>query len=478
MRRRDLLLAGLSLPALAARAQTLPNPQAAKRDDTVGAGYSRLVIARWGDALLPEAPPFTPAALTGEQADTQFPYDAVIGALITPPQGQDGIPRLVLVTANPTAPARMMFAPGADSPDVAGREQGVTVMNLQYLNNRWVSVDGGYQARRLADGTLCQISGPAVMAIGNSVQGVLAVQDACATPWSTVLLAEGDAAPWLTRLATVGYGYGNPATAALFGWVVEFNALDPQSIPVKRTALGRIARAGIAATATADGRPVVFFTQDDPNGCLFRFVGAGPGLDAGTLSVARVTGTTLAWADLGSDIPTLAGLAGAAQSAGGTGFNAPGGLAVGEGVLYLAESGGDGRVTSFVTKDFSARTYTSAVVVTGGDTGTGTWLRCPRRVSLDAAGRLWIGTDQGGDTAATADGLFVLSAGVLSAAYFAPVGAALGGAAVDPGTNTVFAAVRHPGATPSASYNFPATRWPTLLPNMPPQTTIIGLVPA
>jgi len=38
--------------------------------------------------------------------------------------------------------------------------------------------------------------------------------------------------------------------------------------------------------------------------------------------------------------------------------------------------------------------------------------------------------------------------------------------------------VRHPGATPEASFNFPATRWPTLLPNMPPQSTIVGLVSA
>jgi secreted PhoX family phosphatase len=462
--RRRALLAGFSLLALVAARRGVAQT-AVKLDDTVAAGYQRIVIARWGDAVLPEAPPFIPAALTGAQADTQFPYDAVIAALITPPLAQDGIPRLVLVTANPTAPARMMFAPGSDNPDVAGREQGVTVMNLQYLSGRWVSVDGGYQTRRLADGTLCQISGPATVAVGGSVQGILAVQDGCATPWNTVLLAEGDATSWLTRLGGVGYGYADPTSATRFGWVVEFDAMDPGSIPVKRTALGRIARAGIAATATADGRPVVFFTQDDPAGCLFRFIGAGPGLDAGTLAVARVTGGTLAWADLGADIPTLAGLAGAAQEAAGTPFNAPGGLALGNGVLYLAAADG---VTGFTTGDFTARTFAATPVVS---------LRAARRVNVDASGRLWIGTDQNGDTT-TADGLYALEDGVPQAVYLAPLGAALGGAAFDAGTSTIFAAVRHPGATPSASYNFPATRWPTFQPGMPPQSTIIGLVPA
>jgi secreted PhoX family phosphatase len=81
----------------------------------------------------------------------------------------------------------------------------------------------------------------------------------------------------------------------------------------------------------------------------------------------------------------------------------------------------------------------------------------------------------------TADGLFIMqTAGpspfLISTAYLAPIGAAIGGAAFDGVNGTVFAAVRHPGATPSASFSFPATRWPTLAPNMPPQTTLIGLV--
>ena len=54
------------------------------------------------------------------------------------------------------------------------------------------------------DGTLCQISGPVAASIGTTVQGVLAPQAACTTPWGTALLAEGDVGPWLTRLADVG----------------------------------------------------------------------------------------------------------------------------------------------------------------------------------------------------------------------------------------------------------------------------------
>jgi secreted PhoX family phosphatase len=528
--RRRTWLGGLALAALSrgiARAQSAlgvsappPAPasaaQAPKLDDTVSARFSRIVLARWGDAVLPNAPPFTPDALTSHAADTQFPYDGVIAGMVAPPPAQDGIARLVMVVANPTAPARMVFPGGVDVPDVAGRLQGVTILNLQYLSGRWVTVDGGYQSRRLNDGTLCQISGPVAGSIGTTVQGVLAVQAGCATPWGNVLLAEGDAAPWLSRLAGVGYGYDDPTDAARFGWVAEFNALDPGSIPIKRTALGRIARAGIAATSTSDGRAVIFFSQDAAAGCFFRFIAAtaatdGTALDSGTLAVAQIAGGGISWVDLGSDIPTLAGLAGAAAYAGGSVFDAPGGIAIAanNAAVYLACAGnaaraqadllnprvgdGNGHIVMFTVPDgdVTAKNFAGSVVLAAGnparDAGTNytpgsdSWLTQPRTLDLDPAQNLWIGTDQRGAVSAAADGLFVMqTAGpspyLISTAYLAPIGAALGGAGFDAGTRTCFAAVRHPGATPGASFNHPATRWPTLLPAMPPQTTVIGLV--
>ena len=105
-------------------------------------------------------------------------------------------------------------------------------------------------------------------------------------------------------------------------------------------------RGGLAATQTKDGRPVVFFTEDAPAGALFRFVAAtaatdGTALDSGTLSVAKLSGNGIIWADLGNDVPTLVGLAGAAQSAGAEIFDAPGGLALSADgdTLYMACAG-------------------------------------------------------------------------------------------------------------------------------------------
>lgn len=492
-------------------AQLAPGPQAPALDDKIGPGYTRSVIISWGDLLQPDAPPFVPSALTVEQASSQFPYDAVIAAIISPPPSQDGIERRVLVTANPTAPARMLFSEGVDSPAVAGKEQGVTVMNLQYLSDQWMVVVGGYQTRRLSDDTLCQVTGPVAQAIGETAQGVLAVNNGCKTSWNTTLLTEGQAAPWLARLAGLGLACDSPQNAPLYGWVIELNPLDPLSLPIKHTAMGRIARGGIAATTSKDGLPVIFFTQDEASGMLFRFIAATPGaLDSGTLSVALLTDTGIAWADLPNDPASLAGLAGSGSTAGGVMFDAPGGLALSADgkTIYMACAGNenrsvpdllnpragnnDGHIVEFTLPngDPTAKNFAAGIALVAGNPATApqtqygpgsqAWLRKPRTLAFDPAGNLWIGTDQNGDTTETADGLFIMQTngpaqGAVAYAYLAPVGAAAGGVAFDADTKTAFGAVRHPGATPDASFDNPATRWPTLRPDMPPQTTIISL---
>jgi secreted PhoX family phosphatase len=527
MRRRQIL-GGFSLAAVTplgfVLAQAVPQPaerepQAPKLDDTVGTGFNRIVIARWGDAVFPDAPPFTPYPLTALQADRQFPYDAAIAGFVIPPPAQDGIPRLIATFANPAAPARMVFPSGMDVPDVAGRLQGVTVLNLQFMRGRWVTVDGGYQSRRLNDDTLCQISGPAASAIGNTVQGILAPQGGCVTPWGTVLLVEDDPSPWLTRLAGALPRFADPLIAPSFAWVTELDPLDPLSIPVKRTALGRFPRAGIAVGQAADGRAVVFMSQDSPSGFLFRFITAaaaadGSALDAGVLAVAKIEESAVIWVDLGTDMPSIIGALSAASSAGASSFDSPGGIAIamdGTNSLYLACAGnsergeadinalnpraGDdnGHILVFTPPggDLTQRSFAGSLAILAGNPragahtqygpGSDCWFRKPRTLNLDTLGQLWIGTDQGGERTATADGLFIMQTGGSSQyqvnfAYLAPVGAAIGGAAFDPASRTIFAVVRHPGATPQASFDHPATRWPTLLPNMPPQTTVIGLI--
>jgi secreted PhoX family phosphatase len=506
---RRRFLAGISLAALPAlaRAQSAPYP-----GDIVAPGLTRAILTSWGDPVLAEAPPFDPANLTEQAAATQFPYDAILAGIIAPPQAQDGIPRLVAVFANPTAPAAMLFPAGQDQPAIAGKLQGATILNLQYQSGTWLQVAGGYQSRRLTDGTLCQLSGPAAAAIGATVQGLLAPQAACITPWSTALFAEGDPTPWLARLAGTGLGFADPANAPKFGWIAELNPLDPFAFPIKRTALGRFPRAGLAATQTSDGRPVLFMSQNGPAGMLFRFIAAGnatdgTALDSGTLSVAQIQDDQITWIDLPAGNATLVGTIGAALTAGGSPFDSPAGLAIAPGnTLYLACRGnpardplatntlnpraGDdnGHILALTPNngDLTAKTFTGIVAIAAGNPATAqftqyapgstTWFRKPTTLNLDSHSRLWIGTDQNGAVTDTADGLFTMqttSPYPATQAYLAPIGAAIGAAAFTP--TATLAVIRHPGATPAATQANPATRWPSLQPAMPPQTSVIEL---
>jgi secreted PhoX family phosphatase len=508
--RRRTVLAAAPLLASKARAQrgNAANSQAPRDDDAPAPGWRRDVLIRWGDRVEFDAPAFDPHNPTDIAAATQFGWDASVLAAVPGLPGADGSSRLVLAVAHPGAEARMMFPGGRDRPLLAGLAQGASMLDLERRNGSWMVAEGGFQARRLTARTLCRLAGPATRKLGESAQGVLAIGGGCATPWGTVLMAEGDPAPWLARLGKADPMYADPAVRALFGWMVEFDPLDMAALPVKRTALGRLARVGAAATLADDGRAVVFMTDARPLGFLFRFVSAAPAapggnrglLDNGTLSVARADGTGLRFVDLP---PARATSLDAAAAAGAIAFDAPGGLTIGEDrTLNLACRGNPlranpdalnprtrnagGHVLGLRPRggDAAATEWSSDIVLLGGNPAEGggvypegsqAWLAAPQALARDAAGRLWIGTDQGGALSPTADGVFVTapSGNALGAAYFAPRGAAIGGAvAVD---GTLFVAVRHPGAEQGASFDRPGTVWPGLRPGLPPQSALVSL---
>ena len=476
-----------------------------KQDDTVASSLRRDVLVRWGDRVTFDAPSWNPLAPNPDAAAAQFGWDARVCGIAIPPPAADAVPRGVLVVVHPSVNSAMAWPGGQDRPAVAAAMQGASLLNIEKQGGRWVVVDGGYQSRRLTAATLCRLSGPVATGTA-SVIGVLALSGGGVTPWGSVLLAEDDPAGWLARLAPLGARFANGAG---YGWVVELNPFDPQSVPVKRSALGRFARGDVAASLARDGRAVVYMTDRRPAGFLYRFVSAGAAtepnaLDRGTLFVARLEGEALRWLPLPAGVEAARDPGSAAQHLGGTAFDGPSGLGLDprRPRLLVACRGSPARPAGHVieitpaAEDDAADTARASLLFAAGDPrdpaaryGRGglppgsAYPLNPDTVAVDARGRAWIGTDNGGIVRAQAEGLFRCDLdgpwrGVPLPVYGAPRAASIGGAALPPDGEILFAAVRHPGAEPGASFERPATRWPAFEPGVPPRTTLIGLTRA
>lgn len=456
--RRALLAAPALVPALAAAQPAFPVLQ----DDSVGPGFRRGVLMRWGDRVTFDAPPWDPRTVDAEGAGAQFGWDARIADLVIPPLAADRVPRGVLAIAHPTVEAAMAFPGGIDRPEVAGAMQGASLLNVELQAGRWIVIDGGYQSRRLTAGNLCRASGPLAAETGGALRGLIAVTGGCATPWGSLLLTEGDPRPWIPRL-----GLGRPES---YGWLVELDALDPQSIPVKHTAIGRFPKSDAAAAIARSGQAVVFVAERGPAGYLFRFVSSDPAaggapLEAGTLSVAQVQGDRLVWLPLAdvSNPPETA------RAAGGTPFDAPSGLAWdrtggrlilcgGLGALSLLPDGGDaGAASMFLRRHDTSR------------------LGAVRTVSVDTRGGLMLGTDTDGVVGPTAQTLWLMNDAGARPVYGAARAAGIGGAAASPDGQVIFTVARRPGAERGASFDRPSTRWPEFEPGVPPRSALLSL---
>jgi len=217
----------------------------------------------------------------------------------------------------------------------AQNAHGLSVIEVEMKNGKWDMVRPSRFARRVTMSTPFRVSGPAaghpLMRTSADPQGqtVLGTLNNCAsskTPWGTYLSGEENFAfyfgagdkptPDQQRWGAPKAGFyawdkhdprfdlqKNPNELHRFGWVVELDPMDPNSTPVKRTALGRAAHEGAWVGVTKDGRAVVYSGEDARFEYIYKFVSrdkikpAGNGLtqaqankdllDHGVLHVAR-----------------------------------------------------------------------------------------------------------------------------------------------------------------------------------------------
>jgi secreted PhoX family phosphatase len=314
-------------------------PQTITENHAVAPGYTATVLIRWGDPVLPGAPAWDPRHQTAEAQAKQFGYNCDFLAYFPLPRGSDSSDHGLLHANHEYTNPELMF-PGwvkrtdaedagsdksADSVTKASAEAQTaeqtriemmahngSVIEVRKENGRWTVVPDSRYARRITLDTEMRLSGPAAGharmktsydPAGTKVFGTINNCAGGKTPWGTVLMAEenfhgyfggGDpksgpeAANYKRYGVTADARYPWHRTVARFdlakephepnryGWMVEYDPYDPNSTPVKRTALGRCKHEGATSVVNKDGR-VVFYSGDDERfEYLYRFVTEGP----------------------------------------------------------------------------------------------------------------------------------------------------------------------------------------------------------
>ncbi len=302
-------------------------------------GYTATVLLAWGDPI--GHPSGSPAFRhdAGNTADEQalqagMHHDGI--HYFPLPHGSGSSASGLLALNNEYVDDGLLHTDGfanwsAEKVRKAQNAHGVTIVEVRERGGRWEIVRPSRYARRITARTPIAIAGPAA-----GVPGMMTVADPsgteclgtvnnCAhgfTPWGTYLTCEENWDTYFINTGTLtadhrrngispkGRGYRwnefdgrfdagrHPNEPNRFGWVVEIDPYDPQSKPVKRTALGRFSHEGAWSVAGDDGRITVYMGDDRRFEYVYKFVSRDAWnprdraanralLDHGTLYVAK-----------------------------------------------------------------------------------------------------------------------------------------------------------------------------------------------
>ncbi|OLF18264.1 PhoX family protein [Actinophytocola xanthii] len=310
-------------------------------------GYEQGVVIRWGDPVLPGAPRFDFNRQTASAQAAQFGYNNDFCGLVPVPGRRD---RWLMVSNHEYTTESHMHRgydeanPTREQVEIAWAAHGMSVVVVEQARRGGLEVrlDRHYN-RRVTVRTPFAVTGPAAGSqylrtsadpTGRRVLGTLNNCAGGVTPWGTILSGEENFNQYLAnaqavtdpttkaRLARYGISGGasvrkwerfdrrfdlaqEPNEANRFGWIVEIDPLDPNSTPVKHTALGRFKHEGANVIVARDGRVVAYMGDDERFDYMYKFVSdermkRGNSrharehnkrlLDSGTLYVARFRG--------------------------------------------------------------------------------------------------------------------------------------------------------------------------------------------
>ena len=473
----------------------------------------------------------------------------------------NGSARGLLVQNNEYTDDVLLFPDGTANWDAEKTKKsqaahGVSIIEItKQRGGRWRVLRPSPYARRITGYTPIRIGGPAagdprlVTSADSTGRLALGTINNCAmgfTPWGTYLACEENFNGYFRKAGTptpleqryginaTGAGYlwhttdlrfsadAEPNEPNRFGWVVEIDPFDPNSTPVKRTALGRLKHEGAWVQEARDGRVVVYTGDDQANEYIYRYVshlpwrrarrlGINP-LNDGTLYVGKFNADgTGVWLPLTPSNPALAtwsltdiliNTRGAADLAGATKMDRPEWIDTFADSLTAIATLTNNSSRSVATVDaanprapntyghiirwryrfdFTESTFVWDIFALGGDpanpahgsTIIGDKYGSPDGIHVAPSGRLWIQTDVSGSTVNSGSYAGFGNNQMLCADpntretrrfLVGPSVCEITGVFLTPDESAMFVGIQHPGEAPSGA-NDPAdpkrySSWP------------------
>ena len=286
-----------------------PIPASTADTVVVPEGYKVSNLISWGDPIFADAPEFDASGKSPASAQAVQFGDNTDGMTLFPMSDD----RAVMAINNEYTNYDLLFdhkGENMTADDVlkAQNAHGVSVFEIKKTASGWAVDRSGKLNRRITANTPMQLTGPAAghdllkTAADATGKEVLGTFNNCAngeTPWGTYLTCEEN---FHNYFGSTDESYEVPATQKRYGlkpadkryqwskfderfdlsknpnephrhgWVVEIDPMDPESKPLKRTALGRFKHENAALMIDNSGHVVVYLGDDERGEHLYKFV--------------------------------------------------------------------------------------------------------------------------------------------------------------------------------------------------------------
>ena len=285
-----------------------PVPASTADTVVVPKGYKATPLISWGDPIFPNAPDFDPSGKQESAAQALQFGDNTDGMSLFPISDD----RAVLAINNEYTNYEYLFdhqGKNMTADDVLKAQAAVgnTIVEIVRKDGQWMIDRNGKRNRRITANTQMKMTGPAagheLLKTAADPSGTMpkGTFNNCAngqTPWGTYLTCEenfnsffGANTEGSVNADQKRYGISakpsdyqwhkfderfdvtkNPNEPNRHGWVVEIDPNDPNSTPLKRSALGRFKHENAALTINKDNHVVVYLGDDERGEHLYRFV--------------------------------------------------------------------------------------------------------------------------------------------------------------------------------------------------------------